>query len=340
MRQDAGRDRLEELQRRPRDHQHVEDEAGRGGALEAADDQRPGVEEGLFAEHDQEDGGGEAGAPLQGEILTRLRRSQIVIGAGCGFLLRHVLRHKCFGFAPSRRIRLRRSVAPPCGASGHAGRVPLHPLRPAEKCEGHDHEAERRGGQDADRDRRLAAQQADRDEHGEDGAEARFGEDQGDEEAEALGAGEEAAGEVAGGVEEDGAEEDPVERFVALQQVVLDRPAQGQREDREGDAEAELDRRRDAHRPADLLALRPVFGDVAREQLFDRPVEGRDRDEDRRPEHRDLPVVGLREDVRGDQEVGVGDQPREADADREEARQATVLGGRRSAFAALHRPRS
>ena len=36
-----------------------------------------------------------------------------------------------------------------------------------------------------------------------------------------------------------------------------------------------------------------AFGDVAREQLFDRAVEGRDGDEDGRPEHGDLPIVGL-----------------------------------------------
>ena len=131
-----------------------------------------------------------------------------------------------------------------------------------------------------------------------------------DEEAEALLAGEEAAGEVAGRVEEDRGEEDPVEGFVALQQAVLDRPAQGQGDDREEEREAELDRRGDPHRLADRLALDHALGDVAREQLFDRPVEGRDRDEDRRPEHRDLPVVGLGEDVRGDQEVGVGDHAR------------------------------
>ena len=36
MGEEAGRDRLEELQRRPGDHQHVEDEPGRGGALSCA----------------------------------------------------------------------------------------------------------------------------------------------------------------------------------------------------------------------------------------------------------------------------------------------------------------
>ena len=69
--QDAGRDRLEELQRRPREHQDVEDETGGGGALESARDQRPRVEEGLFGEHDHEHGRGEATAGSEGEILLR-----------------------------------------------------------------------------------------------------------------------------------------------------------------------------------------------------------------------------------------------------------------------------
>ena len=194
--EDAGRDRLEELQRRPGDHQHVEDEAGRRGALQAADDQRPGVEEGLFAEHDQQHGGGEAAAVPEREVLRR---------------------------RPPPRVRAVRSGWR-CACAFCARRA---------KAKGTTIRRERRGGDDADRDRRLAAEDADRDQHGEDRAEARFGEDQRDEEAEALRAGEEAAGEVAGGVEEDRGEEDPVEGFVALEQVVLDRPAQGEREDRE-----------------------------------------------------------------------------------------------------------
>ena len=81
MGEDAGRDRLEELQRRPRQHQHVEDEARRGGALEAADDQRPGVEEGLFAEHDQQHRRGEAAAVGEGEVLVVLARPRPVAAA-------------------------------------------------------------------------------------------------------------------------------------------------------------------------------------------------------------------------------------------------------------------
>ena len=41
---------------------------------EAADDQRPGVEEGLFAEHDQQHRRGEAAAAGEGEILAGASR--------------------------------------------------------------------------------------------------------------------------------------------------------------------------------------------------------------------------------------------------------------------------
>ena len=73
------------------------------------------------------------------------------------------------------------------------------------------------------------------------GPEARLGEDQRREQPEAAVSGEVAAGEVAGGVEEDRGEEDPVEGFVAVEQAVLDRPAQRQGDDREGGREPELD---------------------------------------------------------------------------------------------------
>ena len=162
-----------------------------------------------------------------------------------------------------------------------------------------------------------------------------LGEDQRREQAEAAVAGEEAAGEVAGGVEEDRAEEDPVEGFVACEQAVLERPAQDQGDDREERAPA---RSGSSRRPASAgrsVRLSSSRSEMwRREQLFDRPVEGRDGDEDGRPEDRDLAVVVLGEDVRGDQEVGVGDQAGEADADRQEARGLAVVGGVRLAAAA------
>ena len=94
---------------------------------------------------------------------------------------------------------------PPRSASAAAG-VPASPapcLARRAKASGTTIRLSERRGDDADRDRRLAAEQADRDQHREEGAEDRLGEDQRGEEAEALLAGEEAAGEVAGGVEED-----------------------------------------------------------------------------------------------------------------------------------------
>ena len=54
--EDRGLDRLEELQRRAGDQQHVEGEAGErraAGALGRLYEQRTGVQEGLLAEHDQ-----------------------------------------------------------------------------------------------------------------------------------------------------------------------------------------------------------------------------------------------------------------------------------------------
>jgi ribonuclease E len=281
--EDARRDRLEELQRRPGEHQHVEDEARRRRALEAARDQRPRVEEGLFAEHDHQHGRGEPGT-----VRDRDRRVARALRRGRG-------------------------------------------SRPAGEGERDHHQAQRGSGDDADCHRRLAAEQADRDQQREQGSEDRLGEDQRGEEAEAFLAGEEAAGEVAGGVEEDSREEDPVEGFVPLEQVVLQGAAQSQGEDGEERRQAELDRRRGAHRAADRLAPHPVFGDVAGKQLFDRSVEGRDGDEDGRPDDRYLAVVGLGENVRGDEEVDVGDDAGEADADREEARGLAVVGRRRAA---------
>ena len=205
--EDAGRDRLEELQRRPGDHQHVEDEARRRGALQAAGDQRPGVEEGLFAEHDHQHRGGEAAA-------VRASRTPPPLGV---------------------------ASRPACGCA--CSRVCARRA----KAKRDDHQAERRGRRRSRSRPPTGPQQADRDQHREEGAEARLGEDQRREQAEAALAGEEAAGEVAGGVEEDRREEDPVEGFVAFEQVVLDRPAQRQRHDRE---EAPRGRAGSSRRPA------------------------------------------------------------------------------------------
>ncbi len=138
-------------------------------------------------------------------------------------------------------------------------------------------------------------------------------------------AGEVAAGEVAGGVEQDRREEDPVERGVAAKQAVLDRPLEDQRDCCEAEAEGELDPGSDPHRSGVGIAAFEVFGNVAREQLVDRAVQGRDGDEDRRPQHGDLAVGILVEGVGGDEEVDVGDQAGQADTDRQKACRTTEL---------------
>src|SRR5207247_1037336 len=73
MGEEAGGNRLEELQRRPGDHQDVEDVARRGGAGGGVYEQRAGVQECLLGEHDQEYGGGEAASASESE-LRRVRR--------------------------------------------------------------------------------------------------------------------------------------------------------------------------------------------------------------------------------------------------------------------------
>ena len=233
----------------------------------AADDERAGVEQDLFAEHDHQHRGREAGAAATSRTAgSSLGEAGISSAPRPGMPVASLLALRAKAAGTTRRL------------SAGAATIPI-----------------------ATAD--WPFEDADRDEHREDRPEAGLGEDQRGEQAEAAVPGEVAAGEVAGGVEEDRGEVDPVEGFVAVQEAVLDRPAQRQRDDREVAREAELDLGRDQDRLADRFALREVFGDVAGEQLVDRPVEGRDGDEDRRPEDRDLAVVGLREDVRGDEEV-------------------------------------
>ena len=252
MGQDAGRDCLEELKRGPGDHQHVEDEAGCSGTFECAHQQRSGVEEYLLAEHDQEDRADEAGPVGHGELL-------------------------------------------PLGFHVDLGVVALCPLglfaagAPGDRIRDH-HQREQRGGDDADRDHGLAGEQADRHQDGEQGPEYGFGEDQRGEQAELLVSGEVAAGVVAGRVEQDSREEDPVERGVAVQQAVLDRALEDQRHGGEGETERDLDAGGHPYRPGVRVTSLDVLGDVPGEQLVDRPVEGRDGDEDGRPQDRDLAV--------------------------------------------------
>ncbi len=68
VRQEARRDRLEEDERRPGDEEDVEHESGRGGALGGADEQRPGADQDLFAEHHQQHRPGEGAAAAERQV--------------------------------------------------------------------------------------------------------------------------------------------------------------------------------------------------------------------------------------------------------------------------------
>ena len=150
----------------------------------------------------------------------------------------------------------------------------------------------------------------DRDREREGQARARLEEHEPAVEAEPLVAGQPAAREVARRVGEHRHDEDPVERRRAVEQVVLDRPPQRQRDDEEREREARLDDQRRAQRVVVLEAARAAVGDRAREQLLDRPVDHRDGHEQHRPQQRDLLVVDVVEDVRRDREVRERDHAR------------------------------
>ena len=68
VREQARRDRLEEDERRPGDEQDVEHVAGRGGALGGADEQRPGADQHLLAEHHQQHRAGEGAAAAERQV--------------------------------------------------------------------------------------------------------------------------------------------------------------------------------------------------------------------------------------------------------------------------------
>ena len=97
---------------------------------------------------------------------------------------------------------------------------------------------------------------------------------------------------------------------------------------RKREREAALDQQRRAQRVVVLEAARAAVGDRAREQLLDRPVDHRDGHEQHRPQQRDLLVLDVVEDVGRDREVRERHDPREGDADREDAGAAAVAGAR------------
>src|SRR5690606_31351381 len=120
----------------------------------------------------------------------------------------------------------------------------------------------------------LSGKKAEGDQGGEERAEDRLGEEQGREQPELPMAGQVTAGVRAGWIEEGSREKDPVEGFVAIEQAVLERPLEDQRQYGEEESQTELDLRRDPHRTDIGVTPFDVLGDAAGEQLVDRPVKG------------------------------------------------------------------
>ena len=302
MGEEAGRDPLEDEQRGAGEHQHVEDEPRRGGTLAGLDQQRTGVQEGLLAEHDEEDRRGEGAA------------------AACGF---------GFGRAAGGRSRVR--------AGGSLSAAPERERDHAER--------EQRRGDHPGRDRVAPGGDPHRDRERERHARERLGDQQPREQPEPALPREVAAGEEACREGEHGGEVDPVQRLGTGEQVIGERRAQGQGDDREAERDQPLDPGRLAQGGADRRSADPVGRDRAGDELLDRPVQDGDGDEGRRPQDDDLPVGGRVEVVRREREVDVGEQAREADPDRQgpgrapEAARLGLVGHRRHGTVAAPRAR-
>ena len=217
-------------------------------------------------------------------------------------------------------------ASPSASSSSSRRGAGRRPARARERPRHHDERHERRR-RHAERHRRLALGDPDRHRDRERQPRARLQEHEPAVEAEPLVPGQPAAGEVARRVGQHGHDEDPVERRRALEQVVLDRPPEHQREHEEAEREPALDQQRRPHGVVGLEAARPPVGDRARQQLLDRPVDDRDGHEQHRPQQRDLRVLRVVEDVGGDREVRERHQPRGGDPDREDAGAPAVAGG-------------
>ena len=81
---------------------------------------------------------------------------------------------------------------------------------------------------------------------------------------------------------------------------VLDRPAQRERDDEEGDREAACTSSGTRSGCPPWQPARAAVGDRARQQLLDRPVDDRDDDEQHRPQQRDRAVLAGGQHVAGD----------------------------------------
>jgi hypothetical protein len=217
----AGLHCLEELQRSPSDHQHVEYVAGSGGAGSRIDEQRARVEKGLLAEHDEKHPGCEAAAARQAEFVRRRVDRRIPDGLG----------HRCAA------------------------------AETTEEGEGHYEQRERRGRDDSKRDRRLPRGDPERHGRREGGSGDGFADDQQGVDGQAVAARQEAPREVARAVCRDRRDPDPVERGAAVQQVILDGRPERQRDDVEGDGDGELDRRRHPDGATDRRPVREVLRD-------------------------------------------------------------------------------
>ncbi len=209
-----------------------------------------------------------------------------------------------------RRAVCRLGSSAPLGAA--AGEGPGH----------HDEGHQRRGG-DAERDRELAMRDPQRDGDHEAHARQRLHQHEASVEGEVLVSRQPAAREVAGGVGDCSDDEHVVEAAEMVEDMVDELFAQRQRDRQEDERETDLDGDRDAQGMVGLPP-RPPLGDRAREELFDRPVDHRDRHEHDRPQKVDALRFDGVQHVARQSEVGERQQAGGGDADRQDPRAAAV----------------
>ena len=191
---------------------------------------------------------------------------------------------------------------------------------------GHDHQRDERSGGDAERDCRLPARDPQRHRDRKADARSRLHQHEPAEQAEALVSGQPAAREVARRVGERADHEHVVERALAFEhvvhQLVCAAPAR-----RRGRSSAKLAWISIGTRSRVLrAAARAAFGDRAREQLFDRPVDHRDDHEHHRPQNVEPLRRFFAQHVAGDREVRERQQAGRGDPDRQDPRARAVAG--------------